>query len=166
MDAGRFAAVLGALWAAHDLGDHVVQTDHQAATKASSWRGMAGHVGGYTVTQCVALGALHAAGVRLRPGSALGGLALSAATHAFLDRRWPVVELLRRTGSGRFASGRIDLEIEVMDNGLPSFTHRRRPEDSQRITHARGPLPIHGPYLADQSLHHVCVALAAALVAR
>ena len=30
---------------------------------------------------------------------------------------------------------------------------------------AGGPAPLHGPYLADQSLHHVCVALAAAVIA-
>lgn len=154
LDPGRFAAILGALWAAHDLADHVVQTDHQAATKAHDWRGMAGHVGSYTATQAVALGALRAAGVRLRPRSALAGLAVSAASHAFLDRRWPVVALLERTGSARFAHPVVRTEADVRE------VLGARPQAD-----GRGPLPLHGPYLADQALHHVCVALAAAVVA-
>lgn len=150
MDAGRFAAVLGALWAAHDLADHVVQTDHQAATKASDWWGMAGHVGGYGATQAVALAALHGAGVRLRPSRVLVGLAVSLVTHGFLDRRWPVVRLLAGTGSIRFATPLVRV--------TPSYN---TPDDVAYV----GGLPIHGPYLADQALHHVCVALAAALIA-
>lgn len=150
--AARFAAAYAALWAAHDLADHVVQTDHQAAGKGGrdGWaRPLAGHVATYTATQTLALAALRTLGVRPRAGRVLAALAWSAGTHAFLDRRWPVVELLRRTGSERFAAPAVVVDL---DQPLP-----------QR--QARGPLPLHGPYLADQALHHVCVALAAAIIA-
>lgn len=153
LDPAKFAAAYVALWAAHDLADHVVQTDHQAAGKATSWRYMAGHVAGYGATQALALGALRAAGVRFSPGWCLAGLASSLSTHAFLDRRWPVVELLAATGSGRFASPRVVVDRSSLDDS---------PHDPYR-GQSDGPLPLHGPYLADQALHHVCVAIAAAI---
>lgn len=146
--AARFAAAYVALWAAHDLGDHVVQTDHQAAGKAQDWRCVAGHVGSYTATQAVALGALSAVGARPGWRRALAGLAWSAGTHAFLDRRWPVIGALRHTGSARFSE--------------PSV---QTTEDPARPGIHTGALGLHGPYLADQALHHVCVAVAAAIIA-
>jgi len=151
MDAGRFAAALGVLAAAHDLADHLVQTDHQAAHKPHDWAAMAGHVGSYTLTQAVALGGLHAVGVNLRPGRVLVGLAFSAATHAILDRRWPVARLLEATGSAGFAvSGVAEQNVAVRDGVavVPGFA-----------------APVSGLHVADQALHHVCITLAAAVVA-
>lgn len=132
-----FAAVLGTLLVAHNVADHIVQTDHQAAGKASAtpaeWiPAMAGHVGGYQVTQAAALAAvLPAAGLRPSWRGLLAGTVFSAATHAFLDRRWPVAAILRRTGSPKFA------ELQA---------------------------PINGPYVADQALHHGCLLVSALLM--
>lgn len=127
-----YGSTLAVLWAAHNLGDHVIQTDHQAAHKTHSWKAMTGHVGSYTATQVAAL-----LGLRTLTGGRGGwrrlaaGVAFSAATHAFLDRRWPVTRLLAATGSAAFAE-RTD--------------------------------PICGSYLADQALHHACLAVSAALI--
>lgn len=151
MSAGRFGAALAMLWAAHDVADHVVQTDHQAANKASSWRAMAGHVGGYTATQVAALALLRPLGVRPSMGRLVVAVAFSAATHAFLDRRWPVAAILRRTGSGRFAT-----PLVVVDG--PDEDHR--PGDV-----LTGPVPLHGPYLADQALHHAALTVSALILA-
>jgi hypothetical protein len=95
-----FGDNLAALLVAHNVGDHLAQTDHQAAAKTTSWRAMVGHVGGYTAVAAVALAALPE-----RPsfGRAVLGLAFSAGTHALIDRRWPVRALLRATGSPGFA---------------------------------------------------------------
>lgn len=130
--AGRFGAVLATLTAAHNLADHVLQTDHQAGGKAAAtgWVGpMAGHVAGYHAAQVVGLVvADRVLGLGLRPGRVAAAVALSAGTHAFLDRRWPVRWVLRHTGSPAFA----DLTT-----------------------------PINGPYVADQALHHAVLWLAA-----
>jgi hypothetical protein len=102
--ARRFAVVLPTLLVAHNLADHIVQTDHQAAAKTTSWPAMAGHVGGYQVTQAAALAAVAAlTGERLSWQRVLLGGVFSAATHAFLDRRWPVRKTLEATRSPNFA---------------------------------------------------------------
>lgn len=104
VDPLAFAVILPTLYAAHTVADHIVQTDHQAATKATSWRGMAGHVGGYQATQAVAVITIAAlSGVRLSRRHAVLGMAFSAVTHAILDRRWPVRAILRATRSPGFA---------------------------------------------------------------
>lgn len=129
----RFAAVLATTWAAHNVGDHIVQTDHQAAGKATSgaagWRAMAGHVSSYHAVQLAALLlADRLLGLRLRPTRVAAALVVSAGTHALPDRRWPVRRVLQRTGSPGFA----DLQA-----------------------------PLNGPYLADQALHHGALWVAA-----
>lgn len=152
--AGRFGAVMAALWAAHDLADHVVQTDHQAFTKSGDWRGMAGHIGTYHVTQAAAIAALRPLGVRPSLRRTLAGMTISAATHAFLDRRWPVVRVLERTGSARFAQPVIQ-SVQVKGS----------PVGKREVWTSPAPLPLHGPYLADQALHHACLAVAAFVLA-
>lgn len=101
-----FAASFAALYAGHMVGDHVVQSDRQASLKAgkgwSAAAAMAGHVSGYALTQLVALVAIYPLATWSPVGFVLG-LAFSAATHAFIDRRWPVLWILRRTGSANFA---------------------------------------------------------------
>jgi hypothetical protein len=133
----RYAAILGTLLVAHNVADHVVQTDHQAKLKAeeTGWHGaMAGHVGGYLATAEVALQLVGAVtGERPSWRRRLAGHLVSGATHAFLDRRWPVRRALQLTGSPRFA----DLQA-----------------------------PINGPYLTDQALHHGCLLLSALVMAR
>lgn len=152
--AARFGAAMAMLWASHDLADHVVQTDHQATGKSNDWWCMASHISTYHVTQSCGIAALHALGVRPGWRRVVSGIAVSAVTHAFLDRRWPVTELLRRTGSDRFAAAVINA-TEV--HHAPDATGRSwtRPQA----------LPLHGPYLADQALHHVCLLITAAIMA-
>lgn len=162
VDPAAFGAVLAALWAAHDLADHVIgQTDHQAAHKATSWSAMAGHVGLYHAVQVATLGALRGlCGVRPSWRRTLAGVLLSASTHALLDRRWPVVRALELTGSAGFARS----------NRTPTHGHGPvgfPPDGPDGLHDDRGdrPLPLHGPYLADQALHHTCLAVAAAVIA-
>lgn len=130
-----FAVTLVTMLVAHNVGDHICQTDHQAAHKAGEDPGvwvpaMAGHVASYQATQAVAL-AVVLPGLRPSWRGVLAGSLFSAASHAFLDRRWPVRGILRRTRSPGFA------ELAA---------------------------PISGPYLADQALHHGCLFVAALLV--
>lgn len=125
-----------AMLVGHQVGDHLAQTDHQAAHKAGKgaegWRAMAGHVAGYTACQAVALAGLSASGRRVSVGRAAVAVAISAGTHAFIDRRWPVQAVLRATRAEGFAA--------LSAHGL------------------------NGAYLADQALHVGCI-YAAALVA-
>ncbi|KOX10181.1 DUF3307 domain-containing protein [Nocardiopsis sp. NRRL B-16309] len=114
--ATRFAAVAATLTAAHHVGDFLLQTDHQAACKpaasdrgdvvcseAESWRCLAGHVASYHAAQVVGLlVANRALGLKLRPGRVLAGVAVSAVTHAVIDRRWPVRWWMDNTGSHDF----------------------------------------------------------------
>lgn len=103
----KFAVLLPTLWAAHNIGDHVVQTHHQATNKAHDCRGMAGHICGYQATQAIAVGAVLAA-TRMRANgwAFVAGAVFSGATHAFIDRAWPVRKLLCATGSEEFAEMR------------------------------------------------------------
>lgn len=93
-----FAAVFAALYAAHHIGDHWVQTHHQALTKgAASWRGRlacARHVASLTAVQVVAVAALvPALGVQLNPAAVAAGLAVNAASHWWADRRHTLARL-------------------------------------------------------------------------
>jgi Protein of unknown function (DUF3307) len=132
-----FVVALLALLIAHQVGDHIAQTDRQAAHKAaegaSSWRAMAGHLAGYHATAAVVLIGTFA--VLELPWTVRGvgaGLAFSAVTHGFLDRRWPVQALLRATGSEMFA---------------------------------KATTPVAGMYAADQALHQFALLISALLVA-
>jgi hypothetical protein len=107
MTPGTFAAIFAALYAGHVVGDLVVQTHWQSQHKAErSWRGvvaMAGHLAGYATTQIVALIAVTTVGARFGLAASIAGLAFSVSSHGFIDRRWPVVWILDRTGSAQFA---------------------------------------------------------------
>lgn len=113
--ASRFAAVAATLTAAHHVGDFLLQTDHQAVCKpaasdravvcseSESWRALAAHVASYHAVQVVGLlVANRALGLKLRPGRVVAGVAISAATHAVIDRRWPVRVWMDNTGSAEF----------------------------------------------------------------
>lgn len=114
--ASRFAATLATLTVMHHAGDYLAQTDHQAACKPAksdrgdvvcsegeSWRALAGHIASYHAAQAAGLVvANRALGLRLRPGRVLAGIAVSAATHAVIDRRWPVRWWMDHTGSADF----------------------------------------------------------------
>src|SRR5688500_7003340 len=90
-----FLTAWAAFAAGHWIGDHWIQTQHQALTKHEpGGRGRATclrHVGTYTATQAFAL-YLSAGwlGLHIEPGLAAAGLFVSAATHYFADRREPL----------------------------------------------------------------------------
>ncbi|WP_331759603.1 hypothetical protein [Streptomyces anulatus] len=116
-------ATFGAVWAVlavgHNLADHVIgQTDRQAADKGApsatdvadgvsprrGWGACLAHVAQYHLVM-IALVALVWAVLPLElscPGL-VAGFAVSAVTHAFFDRRWPVRWLLEHCGSKGFA---------------------------------------------------------------
>jgi|SRR5690606_6198574 len=115
MNASRFAAIAATVTAMHHVGDFMLQTDHQAACKpgpddrtvvcseSESWRALAGHVASYHAVQVAGLLiANRALGLKLRPGRILAGVAISAATHALIDRRWLVRLWMDNTGSAAF----------------------------------------------------------------
>jgi hypothetical protein len=93
-----FAVVFAALAAGHGAGDYWVQTNGQAAGKGlPGWpgrRACAAHVATYTLTlaACVALAWWRLA-LPLSPGWAGAGLAVSAVSHYFADRRRPLQRL-------------------------------------------------------------------------
>lgn len=166
VSAPQLGTVYAALWAGHDLGDHVVQTDAQATEKGAENgkhgpkepRALAGHVASYTATQAAAL---RAVGVPLLRWRTLAGLAFSAATHAFIDLRWPVRWVLEHTGSAAFAAPQLTAGGELT---IPT----RFPEQARyhrQLIRVTGNVPLHGPYLADQALHHGCILIAAAIIA-
>lgn len=87
--------VFAALYAAHAVADHWVQTQGQADAKGlPGWRGRAacaGHVATYTATSLAALAAVsRATRTPLRPSRVATGLAVSAVTHYVADRRTPL----------------------------------------------------------------------------
>jgi Protein of unknown function (DUF3307) len=132
-----FLVAMVVLLVAHQVGDHVVQTDHQAGRKAGpGWpaaRAMAGHLCTYHALAAVLLASAFAL-LRLPlggPGLA-AGLAFSAVTHGLLDRRWPVRALLRATRAARFA---------------------------ETTT------PVSGMYAADQAMHYLALLISALLIA-
>lgn len=132
-----FAVTAGTLHAAHQVADHILQTDADAGSKTApgwtGWRHLLTHVGIYHLT-CAVMLAITLTVLNL-PATTAGlaaGLGFSAVTHAILDRRWPVRWILQHTGSAAFAD---------------------------RTS------PICGMYLADQALHYGCLWVAALLIA-
>jgi uncharacterized protein DUF3307 len=109
------ATVFLALLASHLLGDWVVQTDEQAANKTRAWGALLGHVARYHLV----MGGLLLIPV-LRDSwplwRALLTLAVSAASHAFIDRRWPVRRLLVAVGSPGFAT--VEWGVIAVDQAL------------------------------------------------
>lgn len=100
-------AVFAALFVAHQVADHWVQTQHQADTKGTAgWSGRlacAAHVATYTATALVAVLALAwRTGLQLAPGALMAGLAVSAITHYLADRRVPLRAIADRVGAGLF----------------------------------------------------------------
>jgi Protein of unknown function (DUF3307) len=106
------------LLAGHLVGDWMVQSDWQATNKTRSWAALAAHLAGYHL----AMGLLLLIPV-LRDGwpagKALAALTVSAATHAVIDRRWPVRALLRAAGSPGFAT--VEWGVIAVDQALHLF---------------------------------------------
>ncbi|MGD9482862.1 hypothetical protein WDH52_06305 [Streptomyces sp. TRM70308] len=115
-------ATFGAVWAVlsvgHNLADHVIgQTDQQAEGKAApstaevadgvsprqGWGACLGHVAQYHLVMAVMLALVWAVlPLQMSWTGLAAGLAVSAVTHAFFDRRWPVRWLLEHIGSKGF----------------------------------------------------------------
>lgn len=142
-----FAAVFAALFVAHQVADHWVQTEHQAAGKgAPGWSGRracAMHVATYTATALLALIALVVAtGLPLSAGRVAIGLAVSAVTHYLADRRIPLKRLAALTGHARFYAV-----------GVPRPSRDDNPSLGT------------GAYALDQSFHYAWLFVAALIIA-
>ena len=93
-----FAAVFVALFVAHQVGDHWVQTQGQADRKGlPGWPGRlacAAHVGTYTLVAAAAVVCLPLVfGVALPAGQTVAGLVVSGLSHYWIDRRRPLRRL-------------------------------------------------------------------------
>lgn len=102
-----FAGVFVALYAAHQVGDHWVQTHHQAQSKgARTWAGRAAcsaHVATLTLTKCGSLVLLMLSlDLRLSVVPVVIGLTVDALSHYWADRRFTLAALARATGSAAF----------------------------------------------------------------
>lgn len=147
MDAGGFAAVFAALFVAHSVGDHWVQTSHQSMQKGKpGWVGRladAHHVATLTVAKLVLL--LTVAWVVDVPVTPLGmllGLGVDAVTHWWADRRSTLARL-----------------AEVL--GLGGFYRLGAPRPGRDDNPSLGT----GAYALDQSFHHLWLLVAALTVA-
>lgn len=159
MAAKAAGAYLAMRTAAH-VADHWLQSGHQAMHKADAGlaghRAMSGHVASYAGAQAVALVAVNRAlDMGLKPSRIAAAIALSGATHWFIDRRWPVrkaAEALGKTGCKR---------------GGQCADPEHAPDGSECNGgfHGLGG-PLGGAYILDQSAHHLVEALASVLAAR
>jgi len=91
-----FAALFVLLYVAHHASDYPFQTDHQAQHKAEKsahgWRANLMHAGTHVLASAVVLtaGAVLLPDVDLALVPALVALVWIGATHAVIDRRWPI----------------------------------------------------------------------------
>ena len=104
---GLLGAVFAAVYAAHMVGDHWVQTCHQAAIKgAPGWAGWWAdikHVVTLTVTKIAALIAVFAVtGSRVPLWQLSAALTVDALSHGWADRRTTLAGLAERAGLGPF----------------------------------------------------------------
>jgi len=76
---------------AHLLGDWILQTEWQATNKMHNWRAMLAHVAVYHLVLCIALL------LWFGPSDPFVYIVVVslAVTHAFIDRRWPIIALMR-----------------------------------------------------------------------
>lgn len=145
--AATFTAVFVALYVAHSVGDHWVQTSHQSAHKGRpGWVGRladARHVATLTATKLAVL--LPIAWLLDLHLSALGivaGLGIDAVTHWWADRRTTLARLAEVLGLGGFYR-----------LGTPRAGHNDNPNLGT------------GAYALDQSFHHVWLLVAALVIA-
>ena len=89
--AAVFSAVFAALYAAHEIGDHWIQTHPQAAGKARpGWAGRmacARHVASLAAVKAAAVAVVvYVLGVPVSPFAVAGGLTADAVSHYWADR--------------------------------------------------------------------------------
>ena len=147
VDAATFAAVFIALYVAHSVGDHWVQTSHQSAHKGRpGWVGRladARHVATLTATKAAVLLPvtllldLHVSALGI-----LAGLGIDAVTHWWADRRSTLAWLAKVTSKGGF---------------YRLGTPRAGRDDNPHIGT--------GAYALDQSFHHLWLLVAALIIA-
>ncbi|MFF4698415.1 transcriptional regulator [Streptomyces chattanoogensis] len=147
MHAATFAAVFIALYVAHSVGDHWVQTSHQSAHKGRpGWGGRladARHVATLTLTKlAVLVPAAVLLGLHLSMLGVVAGLGIDAVTHWWADRRSTLAWLARVTGKGEFYR-----------LGAPRAGHDDNPHIGT------------GAYALDQSFHHLWLLVAALVIA-
>ncbi|MFF1914527.1 transcriptional regulator [Streptomyces sp. NPDC058239] len=147
MTVSTFAAVFVALYVAHSVGDHWVQTSCQSANKGKpGWTGrLAGarHVGTLTATKLVLLLPVAALlGLDLSLLGLVAGMGVDAATHWWADRRSTLAWLARVTGKAEFYR-----------LGAPRAGHDDNPHIGT------------GAYALDQSFHHLWLLIASVLIA-
>ncbi|MFJ7191497.1 DUF3307 domain-containing protein [Streptomyces bacillaris] len=100
-----FASLFVLLYLGHLLADYPLQSDHQATHKAerttTGWVAALTHAATHVATCAAALtvGALVLDDVALSLPVVAAALVWIGVTHAFIDRRWPVLWWMRRTGS-------------------------------------------------------------------
>lgn len=160
-DAATFAAVFVALYIAHSVGDHWVQTSHQAAHKGEHDRNpgqssRAGrlactlHVIGLTITKGIALAAVVLVlDLPVTVTGVVAGLGVDAATHWWADRRSTLAWLAKVTG-----------KTEFLSLGTPA--HPAAPATADG---GYAPTLGTGAYALDQSFHHLFLGVAALLIA-
>ncbi|WP_329370212.1 transcriptional regulator [Streptomyces sp. NBC_00669] len=146
MHAATFAATFVALYVAHSVGDHWVQTSAQSAAKGRpGWVGrLAGarHVATLTLTKLVVLlpaGLL--LGLHLSVWGLIAGLGVDALTHWWADRRSTLARLAEVLGQGGFYR-----------LGAPRPGHDDNPSLGT------------GAYALDQSWHHLWLLVGALLI--
>ncbi|MFF1760387.1 transcriptional regulator [Streptomyces sp. NPDC058266] len=145
--AAAFAAAFVALYVAHSVGDHWVQTSPQSANKGRpGWVGRladARHVATLTATKLALL--LPVVWLLDLPLSVLGivlGLGIDAVTHWWADRRSTLAWLAKVTGKGEF------YRLGAPRAGLDDNPHIGT-----------------GAYALDQSFHHLWLLVAALIIA-
>jgi hypothetical protein len=102
-----FAVICAALYAAHQVGDHWVQTSAQASGKAAAgWPGClacARHVATLTAVKAVAVAlAVAVTGIRPAAAAVVAALALDAVSHYWADRRVTLRRLADRLSRAEF----------------------------------------------------------------
>ncbi|WP_406501433.1 transcriptional regulator [Streptomyces sp. NBC_01590] len=154
MTVSVFAAVFVALFVAHSVGDHWVQTSCQSAHKGlPGWTGrLAGarHVATLTATKlALLLPVAFLLGLNLSALGLVAGLGVDAVTHWWADRRTTLAWLARVTGKAEFYS-------------LGTAAHPAHP-----VTADGKPAATlgTGAYALDQSFHHLWLLIASVLIA-
>lgn len=152
--AAVFAAVFAALYIAHSVGDHWVQSSCQAATKGQAgWAGRLAcgrHILGLTLTKVLVLAPVVL--VLSLPLTALGlgiGLGIDATTHYWADRRTTLARLADRCGKGEFYA-------------LGTPAHAAAPASTDG---GYAPTLGTGAYALDQSWHILWLGIAALIIA-
>jgi hypothetical protein len=151
-----FGATFAALYAAHTVGDHWVQTHRQACGKgALGWPGRiwcARHVITLTITKLVALLALTAVtGLDIHPAYMAAGLGLDAASHYWADRAARHPNSLRVATLARLAEALGKGDFYRM--GAPRMGRDDQPHLGT------------GAYALDQSFHVLFLFIAALIMA-